>query len=302
MRRVVLLATIWGWSFLFIKVAVKGMTPFTLATARMGLGCCALVVLGRTGAAGPRLRLPREGAYWRRVAVAGIMGCAVPFSLLAWSEQRITSALASVAQGTTTMFTALFAALLLRQRLRPLQAVGLVGGLVGVAVAAGLGAGDLRGASVAGVVAGVGAGASYGYTFVHNERHLVAVAPMVAATGQLLVGTLALAPFALATTAMDGIQLTATRIVALVLLGVMGTGVAYWLNFGAIAAVGATAASLVTYLVPPVAVVVGWLVLGEAVDLSLVIGLALIVVSVAAVRYRPLGRRATAAHVEQLAS
>src|SRR5262245_28013008 len=86
MRRVVLLAFIWGWSFLFIKVAVEGMTPFTVGAARIALGCLALVVIGRrTGN-----RLPRDREYWRGVVFAGVFGCAVPFTLLAWGEERIT--------------------------------------------------------------------------------------------------------------------------------------------------------------------------------------------------------------------
>jgi drug/metabolite transporter (DMT)-like permease len=267
---------------------VEGMTPFTVGAARMWLGCLALVAIGRrTGT-----RLPRDRRYWRGVTFAGVVGCAVPFTLLAWGEERITSALTSVAQGTMSMFTALFAAILLHERLRPVQFLGLLGGLVGVGVAAGLGADDLSGASLAGVAAAVLAGAAYGLTYAHNQRHLLHVPPMTAATGQLLVGAVVLTPFAVATTATSGIELNPARVGAILALGVMGTGVAYWINFGALARVGATAASLVTYMIPPIAVVVGWLVLDEPITSNLVIGLVIIVASVAAVRARP--RRAAA--------
>jgi drug/metabolite transporter (DMT)-like permease len=283
MRRVVGLAFIWGWSFVFIKVAVGGMTPFTVAAGRLMLGAATLLVISRqTGD-----RLPRDRMFWRNVAVAGVIGCAIPFTLLAWGEERITSALTSVAQGTTSMFTALFAAMFLKERLRPVQVLGLVGGLAGVAIAAGLGAGDLTGASIAGVVAAVAAGAFYGLTFVHNQRHLMGVPAIAAATGQLIVGAIVLAPFALVSSAVSGFHPTPSRIGAILGLGVLGTGVAYWLNYTAIARVGATGASLVTYLIPPIAVVVGWAVLGESIEANLVIGLVLIVVSVAAVRYQP---------------
>ena len=136
MRRVVLLAFVWGWSFLFIKVSVEGFTPFTVAAARMALGCLALVVIGRLAGIGP---LPRDAAYWRAVAFAGIVGTALPFTLLAWGEERISSALTAVAQATTALFTALFAALLLGERLRRMQLAGLAVGMVGVGVAAGVG-------------------------------------------------------------------------------------------------------------------------------------------------------------------
>jgi drug/metabolite transporter (DMT)-like permease len=290
MRRVVLLAFIWGWSFLFIKVAVEGMTPSTVGAARITLGFLALVVIGRRSG----VRLPRDRAYWRSVIFAGVFGCAVPFTLLAWGEERITSALTSVAQGTTSMFTALFAAVLLNERLRSAQILGLIGGLVGVGVAAGLGADDLSGASLAGVAAAVLAGASYGFTYAHNERHLLHVSPMTAATGQLLVGAVVLAPFAVVTTATNGIELTPARVGAILALGVVGTGIAYWINFGALASVGATATSLVTYMIPPIAVVVGWVVLDEEITPRLLVGLVIIVASVAVVRARPRRKRAPA--------
>jgi drug/metabolite transporter (DMT)-like permease len=280
MRRVVLLALIWGWSFVFIKVAVGGMTPFTVAAVRMTLGCLALLAIGRhTG-----VRLPGGRTYWRHMAFIGITGCAVPFTLLAWGEEHITSALTSVAQGTTSLFTALFAAVLVREHLKPVQVLGLLTGLIGVAVAAGLAAGDLTGASVVGVGAAVAAGASYGLTYTYTQRYLGGVAPMAAATGQLLVGALFLAPFAVGSSLVSGLELSPSRVAAIFTLGVVGTGIAYWINFGTIATVGATAASLVTYLIPPVAVVVGWAVLGEDIQPRLVLGLAIIVASVAAVR------------------
>ncbi len=285
MRRVVLLAFIWGWSFLFIKVAVEGFTPSTVATLRMALGCLALFAIGRVTGAGP---LPRTPAYWRAVAFAGIVGTAMPFTLLAWAEQRVTSALTAVAQSTTALFTALFAALLLHERLRPVQVAGLFVGLFGVAVAAGIGSGDVTTSSLLGTLAAATAGALYGVTYVQMQRRLLDVPPLVAAKGQLLIGTIALAPFALVTSVASGIDPTPARLWSLVLLGVVNTGVAYWLNYGAIAQVGATAASLVTYLIPPVAIAAGWLVLDEPVGWQLLAGLALIIGGVAAVRRVPV--------------
>ena len=193
-----------------------------------------------------------------------------------------------MAQSTTALFTALFAAVLLHERLRSVQIAGLFIGLAGVAVAAGLGTGDLTGSSILGTLAAVSAGAAYGITYVHMQRRLLHVPPMAAATGQLLVGTIVLAPFALVTSLTSGFDPTPSRVGALLALGVVNTGIAYWLNYGAIAQVGATAASLVTYLVPPIAIAVGWLVLDEPVGWRLVVGLVLIVAGVAAVRRVPV--------------
>ena len=130
MKRLAVLAVIWGWSFVFIKVAVEGMTPTTVAFGRLTLGSLTLLCIVRaTGEA-----LPRSARFWRAAAVPGVVGTALPFTLLAWAEQRISSGLTSVAQATTSLFAAVFAAVLLDERLRRPQVAGLLLGLAGVAV------------------------------------------------------------------------------------------------------------------------------------------------------------------------
>ena len=200
--------------------------------------------------------------------------------MLAWGEERITSALTSVLNASTPLFTALFAAIMLRDRLRSIQVVGLFVGIVGVGVAAGIGAGDLTGSSLAGGLAAVLAGACYGLSFTWSKRYLMAIPPMVAAAGQLSAATILLAPFAITTTAMEGADITWRRIGAILLLGVVGTGVAYVLNFRIIADLGATRASLVTYIIPIVAVAVGIVVLDEPFGWRIVAGGGLIIAGV----------------------
>lgn len=282
MRRLITLAFIWGWSFLFIKVAVEGITPSTVAWARISLGALVLrVVLSRRGG-----RVPLDATSVRHFAVAAVAGNIVPFTLLAWAEQHISSALTAVLNASTPLFTAVFAAIGLYERLRPVQVLGLLVGIVGVAVAAGVGASDLEGSSAAGAAAAVGAGVGYGITFVYMRRNLVSYQPIVAATGQLLAGTVLLAPIALATSVAGGVSLTPSRVAAVVLLGAVGTGIAYVLNYRIIAELGATKASLVTYLIPVVAVVVGVVVLGEAFEWRLLVGGTLTVTGIAAVNRR----------------
>jgi len=290
-RRIALLAFIWGWSFVFIKIAVRGLTPVTVAFGRVSTGLVALAVIAGLS----RTRLPRERSFWRNVAVSGLFGAAIPFSLLAWAEQRIASSLTSVAQATTTIFAALASALVMRERLRGGQLVGLAVGLAGVAVASGLAGHDVVSSSVAGVAAAVLAGLCYGINYVHIQRNLTGVAPLAAATGQLAVATALLAVPAVVTSTTTLFDPTPGRIAAVLELGVVATGVAYWINYGAIAAVGATRAALVTYLVPPVAIVVGWLALGEAVDARLLVGTAMIIGGVAAVGRHRARRPSTSA-------
>src|SRR5258708_31236839 len=137
MRRLLLLAFIWGWSFLLIKVAVEGMSPPTVACARVALGALVLLITLRSRGRS----LPRDPVMWRHFTIAAIFANAFPFTLLAWGEERITSALTSVLNASTPLFTAVIAAVFLRDRLKPFQIAGLLLGFVGVGVAAGFGAG-----------------------------------------------------------------------------------------------------------------------------------------------------------------
>ena len=211
MRRLFLLAFIWGWSFLFIKVAVEGLTPTTVAWARITLGAAVLTLVLRSQGG----RVPTDRVMLRHFAVVTLAGNIVPFTLLAWGEQHITSALTAVLNASTPLFTALFAAVALHERLRRVQVLGLAVGVVGVSVAAGLGASDLAGSSLAGALAAVAAGAAYGVTFIYMRMHLLSIPPLVAATGQLTAGAILLFPVAAVTSAVGGIHLTPTRVLAI---------------------------------------------------------------------------------------
>lgn len=285
MRRLLLLAFIWGWSFLFIKVAVEGLPPLAVSGGRIALG--AAVLVGVCAASG--LHLPRDPTTWRHLAVAALLGNVLPFSLLAWGEQRVTSALTAVLNASTPLFTALAGAVLLEERLRRSQLAGLAIGVIGVAVAAGVGGRDLADSSATGALAAVGAGACYGLAFTYMSRHLLGLPSVVGAAGQLVAGTVLLGPVAIAATAASEVSLTPTRALSVLLLGVLGTGAAYVLYYRLVSDVGPTRASLVTYLVPLVAVTVGVVVLDEPFHLRVLAGGALIVGGIALVspRRRP---------------
>ena len=292
MRRLGLLAFIWGWSFLFIKVAVEGMTPSTVAFTRMALGLAVLAAVVRLRG----LRLPVGTTWWRHFTVVALAGSVLPFTLLAWGEQHVSSALTSVLNASTPLFAAIFVASFLGERLRAVQVAGLLLGFVGVGVAAGLAGSDLAESSIGGEAAAVLAGVGYGIAFAYTKRHLTGIPPLVAATGQLAAGTAMLLPVAVVTTVRDGISLTPRRLLAIGLLGVFGTGVAYVLNYRSIAELGPTVASVVTYLVPVVAVAVGVAFLDEPFELRLLVGGALTVTGIALLNGRPLRRPPTPTH------
>ena len=289
MRRLVLLAFIWGWSFLFIKVAVEGMTPTTVAAARIALGAATLHVVLRVR----KMTLPTNRTFWRHAAVTAVFANILPFTLLAWGEERITSALTAVLNASTPLFTALAVAVYLHTRLGARGRVGLLIGISGVAVAAGVGGADLAHSSFAGSLAAVGAGACYGFGFTYAAKHQMVESALVAATGQLTAGAVLLTPEAIATSISSGLDLAPHRVVAIVLLGAVGTGVAYILYYQLVAELGPTTTSLVTYLVPVTAVAVGIAFLDETFHVRVLVGGAMIVLGIALVqqRLRLPGRR-----------
>lgn len=277
MRRLLLLAFIWGWSFLFIKVAVAGLTPPTVAALRLGLGGAVVLAVVRAR----RWPMPRGWRSWRHFLVVGTFGSALPFTMLAWGEQYVSSALTAVLNASTPLFAAIMAGILVGDRLRPVQVGGLLLGFVGVAVAAGIGGTDLAESSRWGAAASVAAGACYGLSFAYARRHLMGIAPLLAAAGQLVTGTVLLVPVAVATSLRGGVHVNARQALAVVLLGVFGTGNAYVISYRLIADVGPTRAALVTYLVPVVAVTVGVVFLHEPFSFDIVVGGLLIVAGIA---------------------
>ena len=292
MKKLLLLAFIWGWSFLFIKVAVRGMPPTMVAAGRIALG--AGVLYAYVWSRG--LELPRDRATWKRFGVAAFFGNVLPFTMLAWGEERVSSALTAVLNASTPLFTALIAVYLLRERLKPSQIAGLLIGMVGVGVAAGVGSGDLASSSLLGGLASVLAGACYGFAFNYMRRHLVELPPVVAATGQLIAGTVMLLPVGLLASATSDLDLAPRRLLSLLVLGAVGTGIAYVISYGLVADLGPTKASLVTYIIPVVAVAVGVAVLDEPFHVRILGGGVLIVLGIALVqerlRRRPPGRDA----------
>jgi drug/metabolite transporter (DMT)-like permease len=285
-RRLILLAGIWGWSFLLIKVIVEGAPPTFLAWGRIALGMLVLFAfLRRAGQGLPARR------YWGHLLVLGLTMSVLPFMLIGWGEQRIASALTAVVNACTPLFTAAFAAWLLGERLRRPQLAGLLVGFLGVAVVAGVGGGDLAGSSLLGVLAVVLASAGYGFGFAYAHRFTEGLSALQLSLGQLLAGTLLLAPVAAGDLARGRVDLGPLGLFCLLLLGALGTGYAYLLNYRTLQQSGATVASLVTYLVPIVGVAAGVLMLGEPFSARLIVGGLVVVLGVALVQGRLLGAR-----------
>ncbi len=286
MRRLLLLAFIWGWSFLLIKVIVESVPPTFLAWGRILLGLAVILVFLRSTGE----RFP-ERSTWGHLLVLGLAMSLMPFTLIAWGEEHITSALTSVLNACTPLFTAAFAAWLLGERLRPPQLAGLAIAFGGVAVLAGVGSGDLAGSSLVGTLATVVGTSGYGFGFAYAHRFVRQLTPMQLSAGQLTAGCVLLLPAAGVNLATGRVHFAWLGLLCLTLLGTLGTGYAYLLNYRTLQEHGATAASLVTYLIPIVGVAAGVLVLGEPFSYRLVLGGLIVVLGIALTQGRLLAPR-----------
>jgi drug/metabolite transporter (DMT)-like permease len=286
------LALLWGASFLFIKVAVRELTPATLIVGRLGLAALTLaLLLPFTAGARESARQLRANAGWL-VAVA-LVNTAIPFWLLSWGETRIDSGLASIIQAAVPIFNAAIAFVAFREvRVTGTRLVGVAVGFVGVAVLVGA---QPEG-KVLGALAVVGMAFCYGLGGLLAGRYLKPAQPIVVAFGSTAIAALVWLPVgvAQAPSHTPGWK----TIGSVIALGIPGTALAYLLFFGLITGAGAAYASLVTYLIPPIALAYGAIFLGERFGAYAFGGLALILAGVAlgtgvrSRRYFPRGRRA----------
>lgn len=272
-----LLGALWGTSFLFIKIAVVEMPPETLVALRLVVG--ALILLAALYGTGGRLPATRRA--WRDFVFTGIFGLLLPFTLITWGEQSISSGMASILNATTPLFTALVAYIWLRSdHLTGWKLLGVVLGFAGVIVAVGVSDLSIGSASTQGQLAVLVAAACYGVSGVYARQAYKGLPPLVPATGQLVCGALLMLPIALFANGVPNALPSAQALGAVVALGLFGTAIAYILLYWLMARIGSTRASMVTYLLPPFALVYGALFLKEIIPLHALLGLALVIVGI----------------------
>ncbi|GAA1848832.1 DMT family transporter [Asanoa iriomotensis] len=286
----VLLGVIWGSSFLFIKVGVAELHPLYVTLGRVLAGVLTLLAV----IAVTRDRLPRDPRLWLHLTVTGVVGTAMPFTLFGYGEERVSSSLAGIWNATTALLVLPLAVYLFRtERMTAHRAVGLLIGFVGVLVVLGVWDG-LGGAHFTGQLMCMAAAACYAVAIPYTKRFVSdrRESGLALAAGQLVTATVAIAIVAPLTvgapTPVSDLSLKA--IASIVALGAVGTGLAFVLNMRNIKLVGATTASMVTYLIPVFAVVLGVLALDEHVTWHQPVG-ALIVLLGVAVAQGLLGTR-----------
>jgi drug/metabolite transporter (DMT)-like permease len=256
------LGIVWGCSFIFIKLGLEFLTPVGVAFGRVSLGAITLLLWARFKG----ISLPKGGSMWFHLWIVSLLLNVIPGYLFAVAETEVTSILAGIINAVTPLMTLLAIMLAFREeKPKSYQVVGLLLGFVGVLTVLGAwqGLGENPASAVIALLCAV---ACYGISFPYSRKYVLPkkVKAESLAAGQLTMGAITLLPVYL----IDGITTTNYRpgpVIAMLTLGILGSGFAYIRNYKIMEAAGSAIASTVTYVTPVVAVIVGIIFLGEGV-------------------------------------
>ncbi len=268
-----LLAAVWGGSFFFAEIALREVPPLTITLHRVFWAVPILALIVRLR----KIIVPRSNRVWGAYLVMGALNNAIPFSLIFWGQTQIESGLASILNGTTAMFGAVVAGLLLVDE--PLTTKKIVGaglGIVGVAFI--MGPDVLTGFNPSNLaqLAVIGGALSYAFASVWGKTTLAGQPPLMNALGMLLGSTVLMIPIVFVVDGPPQLALSADVWGALLGVAVLSTALAYFLYFAILEKAGAANLMLVTLLIPPFAIGLGVLFLDERMAPEAWIGFAII--------------------------
>ena len=268
-----LLAAVWGGSFFFGEVALREVPPLTLTLHRViwAVPILVLIVLFKG------ISVPRSPRIWGAYLVMGALNNAIPFSLIFWGQTQIESGLVSILNGTTAMFAAVVAGLLLPDE--PLTAKKVIGaglGIAGVAFIMGPSALTNFNLSNLAQLAILGATLSYAFAGVWGKTALAGQLPLMNALGMLIGSTVLMIPIVLVFDGRPNLALSLGVWGALIGMAVLSTALAYFLYFAILVRAGAANLLLVTLLIPPVAIGLGAVFLDERIGIEAWIGFVII--------------------------
>jgi drug/metabolite transporter (DMT)-like permease len=277
------LSLLWGGSFFFVEVALAGLPPLSVVWGRVALAAVLLAVVLRG-------RWPGRVA-WPALLVMGFMNNVVPFTLFAFAQGQITGSLAAVLNATTPLFTVLVAHVAtVDERLTGAKVAGVICGFLGVVV---MMAGETLAGDNLAKLACLGAALSYGLAGVWGRRfRAMGVAPLQTAFGQVAASSLMLLPIWLLVDRPWGLAMPALPVIgAVVGIAALSTALAYLIFFRLMASAGPTNLSLVTFLIPVSAALLGAVFLGERLEPQHLAGFALILVGLSLIDGRLWRRR-----------
>jgi drug/metabolite transporter (DMT)-like permease len=282
--QIVLLSVVWGGSYFFVAIAVKEVHPFVIVFSRVAIGAAILILVARLSG----LRMPPTLAWWWPLAVMAILNNVFPWILITWGQTQIGSGLAAIFNAATPLFTVLIANFFTQDELlTPGKLAGVVLGLLGVLVLVGQGILSELGTGTLAEIAVLVASVSYAISGVFARR-LHDRPPVALAAGQMACSTLLMLPLLVMfappwTQPMPGLA----PIAAILCLGLFSTAFGYLLVFRVLRSAGATNFSLVTFLLPVTAIVLGAVFLDERLEPRAFAGMALIGLGLAAIDGRP---------------
>ena len=269
------LSILWGGSYLFMKLAVLTVPLFTIVLGRVSIAALALLIVLTISGTG----IPKGRRIWVAFFGMGIFNNVIPMSLIVFSQNSISVGLASILNSITPLFTILVAHMTTNdERLTFRKLVGISFGIMGVVMLMGPELVDNFGVAALGEWACLGAALSYACANTFGRRFVqLGTKPMQTAFGQVVASTVILAPLVIVVdqpwTISDPGFLPVLSILA---LGLFCTALAYVIYFQILARSGATAIALVTFMIPPSAILMGWLALGEQISSQDFLGLSLI--------------------------
>ncbi|MBJ7418401.1 MAG: EamA family transporter [Niveispirillum sp.] len=273
-----LLATLWGSSYTFIKIGVETIPPVTLIAVRTLIaGSILLLVMRWQG-----ISMPRDPVVWRQFMFQAVMNSAVPFTLVAWGEKSVDAGLAAILNSTTPIFTFLLTALITRHEPVTMRKLfGVTTGLIGICLIIGVEALDGLGDQLLAQIAIVAATVSYAGAAIYG-KNFKGLHPMQPAAGSMLCGAVLLLPVSLFVDQPWTLTPSMPSIGALLCLSVFSTAIAFTIYFRLMQTLGSIGTTSQAYLRVPIGVGLGMLFLGESLSHTALIGLVCVVLAVIA--------------------
>ena len=278
-----LLATLWGASYSFIKLGVATIPPITLIALRTLIAGVLLLLIMRWRG----VKMPTDIATWRRFAFQACLNSVIPWTLIAWGERTVDAGLATILNSAAPIFTFVFTALITRhEAATPRKLFGVIAGMAGICLIIGVKAFDHIGQELVAEIAIVAATICYACGAIFS-RGFAGLDPMAPAAGSLLCGTAVLIPLGLVVEQPWTSAPAASSVYALLGLAVFSTAAAFVIYFRLIQTLGSVGTTAQAYLRVPIGVALSVIFLGERLSPTAWVGLACVVLGVAAMTIPP---------------